>query len=160
MAVLLPCRLVVFFLIALVFSHHVLAADIPFQFENRMQEERYMKLTQELRCLVCQNQSLADSHADLAQDLRNEIFKMIKKGKSNDEIIAFLVNRYGDFVLYRPPVNKTTWLLWFGPFLVLLGALLLIVFFIRSQKTREKVLSETERARVSRLLHDDDAGNS
>lgn len=98
------------------------AADTPFHFDQPEQAARYDKLAQELRCLVCQNQSLADSHADLAQDLRNEVYRMITSGKSDKEIIDFLVARYGDFVLYRPPVSPLTWLLWFGPALLLVAA--------------------------------------
>jgi len=98
------------------------AADTPFEFKDAATEQRYQKLSSELRCLVCQNQSLADSHADLAQDLRNEVYRMLGEGRTDEEIIAFLVDRYGDFVLYRPPVSGTTYLLWFGPVLLLLGA--------------------------------------
>src|SRR5258705_9712591 len=86
-------------------------------------EKRLMKLSQELRCLVCQNETLADSRADLAEDLRREIREQMKAGKTDQEIIAFLTQRYGDFVLYRPPVKPTTYLLWFGPFLLLIGGL-------------------------------------
>ena len=86
------------------------SADVIFTFEDPVQEQRYRELIDELRCLVCQNQSLADSHAELAQDLRNEVFAMIIQGDSDDTIIAFLVDRYGDFVLYRPPLKFTTWL--------------------------------------------------
>ena len=144
-----------FFLILI--TVQVMAADVPFQFENEIEQERYMQLTEELRCLVCQNQSLADSHADLAQDLRDEIFKMIREGKSNKDIVDFLVSRYGDFVLYRPPVNRTTWLLWFGPFFLFLGALSFIVFFVRSRKTEQTVLDESDKKRVSRLLAGSDS---
>ena len=95
------------------------AADTPFEFAQPEQAARYQRLAEELRCLVCQNQSLADSHADLAQDLRNEVYRMIPAGQSDREIIDFLVARYGEFVLYRPPVSPLTWLLWFGPALLL-----------------------------------------
>jgi len=98
------------------------AADTPFEFADAATEQRYQKLAAELRCLVCQNQSLADSHADLAQDLRDEVYRMLNEGKTDDEIVGFLVERYGDFVLYRPPVSGATSLLWFGPLLLLLGA--------------------------------------
>lgn len=84
-------------------------------------DARLKKLEEELRCLVCQNQSLADSSAPLAEDLRREVRGLATAGKSDDEIKTFLVDRYGDFVLYRPPVKGTTWLLWFGPFILLLG---------------------------------------
>lgn len=151
-------RSAVLALMLLVPARFAFAVDVPFEFENQAQKDRYTKLTEELRCLVCQNQTLADSSADLAQDLRNEIFKMIAEGKSNKEIIDYLVNRYGDFVLYRPPVNETTWLLWFGPFVLLLVALVTIVLFIRSQKPDAARLSEEEKKRVSSLLADKDAG--
>lgn len=98
------------------------AADTPFQFDQPEQAARYQRLTEELRCLVCQNQNLADSHADLAQDLRNEVYRMITGGQTDRQIVDFMVARYGEFVLYRPPVSPLTWLLWFGPFLLLAGA--------------------------------------
>jgi cytochrome c-type biogenesis protein CcmH len=82
-------------------------------------QERYKRLAQELRCLVCQNQTLADSDASLAHDLRRQLESMIVDGRSDDEIKRFLVDRYGDFVLYRPPIRSSTWILWFGPFLLL-----------------------------------------
>ncbi len=99
------------------------SADVVFEFENEMQEQRYSDLIDELRCLVCQNQSLADSHAELAQDLRNEVYEKIIGGESDDTIIKFLVDRYGDFVLYRPPLQQKTWILWFGPVLAMIFAL-------------------------------------
>ena len=121
--------LIVYFLL----SNFVYANDEPVVFQNRDLEERYYLLIEEVRCLVCQNQSLADSNAPLAQDLRNEIFKMIQTNKSNTEIMEFLVKRYGDFVLYRPPLKKNTWLLWFGPFLFLIVAFFVTVLIIKKQ---------------------------
>src|SRR6476619_4169104 len=84
-------------------------------------EERLMKLSKELRCLVCQNETLADSRADLAEDLRGQIREQMKAGKSDKEIIEFLTARYGQFILYRPQVTPTTYLLWFGPFIILIA---------------------------------------
>ena len=110
---------------------NTLAIDTPFEFDDPATELRFKKLTEELRCLVCQNQSLADSHAELAQDLRNEVYKMVIAGDSNKEIIDYLVTRYGDFVLYRPPVKNTTYFFWFGPFLILLIATIIILRVIR-----------------------------
>ena len=107
------------------------AIDTPMEFDNPETELRFKKLTEELRCLVCQNQSLADSHAELAQDLRNEVYKMVIAGDSDKEIIDYLVARYGDFVLYRPQVKSTTYFLWFGPFLILLIAIIIIARVIR-----------------------------
>ena len=106
----------------LTISGPALAADTPFTFSDPSLAARYDRLTAELRCLVCQNQSLADSHADLAQDLRDEVYRLLNEGKDDDAIVAFLVDRYGDFVLYRPPVSGITSLLWFGPALLLVGA--------------------------------------
>lgn len=95
-------------------------ANQPLEFDDPAQEQRFQNLTEELRCLVCQNQSLADSDAFLAQDLRKEIHDMMAAGRSDDEIKAYMVERYGDFVLYRPPVQSNTLLLWAAPLLLLL----------------------------------------
>ncbi len=110
---------------------NVSAIDTPMEFNEPTTELRFKKLIEELRCLVCQNQSLADSQAGLAQDLRNEVYRMVIAGDSDKEIIAYMVNRYGDFVLYRPPVKNTTYFLWFGPILMLLIAIIVIARVIR-----------------------------
>lgn len=122
--------------------------------EDPVLEQRVMALSQELRCLVCQNETLADSRADLANDLRNQIREQMKAGKSDKEIITFLTERYGEFILYRPPVQPTTYLLWFGPFLLLAGGL---VFLYRHLKARRELikdepLSAEERHRAEELL--------
>ena len=114
-------------ILTLSMSAFVLAQSAPVQepmvFENQQQEDRFNQLTQELRCLVCQNQNLADSDATLAHDLRREVHEMLQTGQSNEQIKQFMVQRYGDFVLYRPPVQKNTYLLWLAPlFLMLVGA--------------------------------------
>lgn len=101
-------------------------AQEPLIFENEQQQARFDELTQELRCLVCQNQNLADSDAPLAHDLRREVHEMMLSGQSNEQIKQFLVERYGDFVLYRPPVQENTYVLWLAPLILLLvGALVL-----------------------------------
>ena len=105
----------------------------PLKFASVEQQERFNTLTEELRCLVCQNQNLADSDAPLAHDLRDEIFEMLQTGKSNDEIKSFLVERYGDFVLYQPPVKKSTLVLWLAPGLMLLGGGLVVVSIVRKR---------------------------
>jgi cytochrome c-type biogenesis protein CcmH len=105
---------------------------------------RLRRLESELRCLVCQNQTLADSEAGLAQDLRNQVEELALKGMSDDEIKAWLRERYGDFVLYRPPVQPNTWLLWFGPFVVLIAAL--CYWFWRLARTRAKTAAELPKA--------------
>jgi len=111
-------------------------------------------LIAELRCLVCQNQSLADSDAELAHDLRAEVYEMVQDGKSDEEIIEFLVARYGDFVLYKPPVKPSTWLLWFGPFALMLlaGVLLLRAVRRQKQKAQDVEISVADRKRLDDLL--------
>ena len=117
-------------------------------------EERLKHLAVELRCLVCQNQTLADSNAPLAEDLRREVREMIVKNMSDKEIIDFLVSRYGDFVLYRPPMKATTTLLWVGPFVLLAGGGIALVVALkrRGKKVTEAAISEEEHRRVEQLL--------
>jgi cytochrome c-type biogenesis protein CcmH len=106
---------------------------------------RLKRLSNELRCLVCQNSTLADSDAPLAQDLRNEIRKLMEEGKSDEEVVAFLVARYGDFVTFRPPVNANTALLWFGPFIMLaIGMVTLVVVLKRRAKLLESQQTTTQ----------------
>jgi cytochrome c-type biogenesis protein CcmH len=127
--------------------------------ENPQAEARLKALAVELRCLVCQNQTLADSNAPLAEDLRREVREMIAKNMSDKEIIDFLVTRYGDFVLYRPPLKTTTTLLWVGPFLLLIGGAIALVMALRRRQKKladvalaDVALSEAERNRVAQLL--------
>jgi len=107
----------------------------PLVFDSPEQQERFNSLTGELRCLVCQNQNLADSDAPLAHDLRDEVFKMMQAGKSDEEIKTFLVERYGDFVLYLPPVKGNTMILWLAPALLLLGGAAVIGVNVKKRKT-------------------------
>ena len=93
------------------------------------------KISSELRCLVCQNQTIADSHAELAVDLKNQVREMVASGKSEDDIIAYMVKRYGDFVRYRPPVNQATILLWVGPFLLMAAGIILLYFNLKKRRT-------------------------
>lgn len=94
-------------------------------------EARMMVIATELRCLVCQNQTIADSHADLAIDLRQQIREMLQKGQTNQQVLQYMTDRYGDFVLYRPPVKATTWFLWFGPGVLLVGGLIGLIVILR-----------------------------
>ncbi|HEX3282365.1 MAG TPA: cytochrome c-type biogenesis protein [Pyrinomonadaceae bacterium] len=121
-------------------------------------EARVMKLSRELRCLVCQNETLADSRADLAEDLRTQIREQMKAGKSDKEIIDYLTTRYGKFILYNPPVDPTTYLLWFGPFILLLGGLFLLFRYVkqRSRQIAESPLSAEERIQAEALLASED----
>lgn len=122
--------------------------------DNPQVEARLKTLAVELRCLVCQNQTLADSHAPLAEDLRREVREMIAKDMSDKEIIDFLVQRYGDFVLYRPPWKASTTLLWLGPFILLIAGATGLVFALRrrQKKLADVTLSEEEHNRVAQLL--------
>lgn len=127
-----------------------------FPFESETEEQRFRELSAELRCLVCQNQSLADSNADLALDLRTELYEQVKSGNSNSEIIGFMTERYGDFILYKPRFSGKTWLLWLTPFLLLLFAVVGLIYFgsKRRQETSEQV-SEEELKKVRALLDDE-----
>ncbi len=130
----------------------------PLRFDDPAQEARFKQLTSELRCLVCQNQSLADSEAPLAMDLRHEIHKMMLAGASNKEIVDFLVARYGDFVLFRPPVKPTTYLLWLGPLILFVLGLAVFAYVLRHGHGSEPRLTEAERRRARRLLADPKEG--
>lgn len=144
-------------IVALVGTQAFAADPAIFEFDDPVQAARYQELAEELRCLVCQNQSLADSHADLAGDLRREIYQKMQEGASNEEIVDFLVQRYGDFVLYRPPVRPTTYLLWFGPaLLLLLGFGVFVVAMRRRNRNLAPTLSEAEHRRMAKLLEEED----
>jgi cytochrome c-type biogenesis protein CcmH len=107
----------------------------PLEFSSPEQQERFYRLAEELRCLVCQNQSLADSDAPLAHDLRQEVFNMLESGASDEQIKSFLVERYGDFVLYRPPMQSNTLILWVGPILLLVAGAAVIGFNVRRRRS-------------------------
>jgi len=126
--------------------------------DDPVMEARMLKLAEELRCLVCQNQSLADSHSDLAGDMRREIRELMQQGKTDKEVVDYLVNRYGDFVRYRPPVKPSTLLLWFGPFALLaIGAgVLAYTLRQRGKQVTERGLTEEERRQVDAMLDRED----
>jgi cytochrome c-type biogenesis protein CcmH len=125
-------------------------------------EERIRQLSEKLRCLVCQNQTLADSSAELAGDLRKQLAEQVAAGRSDDEIIAFLVQRYGDFVLYDPPLKATTVLLWIGPFALLLAALAILVTVLRRRRNapEEPALGLEDKRVVERVLGPAQAGSN
>ena len=124
-----------------------------FEFASPAQEQDFRSLIEQLRCLVCQNESLAGSQAELAQDLRREVYEMLRAGKSKEEIISFLVARYGDFVLYSPPLKPSTYPLWFGPFALLgVAGFFLARALLRKKKSRDSELSAEEQARLRTLL--------
>lgn len=128
------------------------ASDI-YTFDSPTQQIRFNLLSEQFRCLVCQNESLAESNAPLAKDLRFQIYQMVKQDKSNQEIENFLVDRYGDFVTFRPPVDKLTYLLWFGPLLLLLLGLARLAWVIRRRrKSRTNFYSKEDQQRIKHLL--------
>ena len=142
------------FLIVVTFSLSAAAAPIEtFKFDSPETEKVFHKLSEEIRCLVCQNQNIAESNADLAKDLRLEIFTMLSDGKSEDEIVDFMVQRYGDYVLYRPPFKPMTWLLWFGPAIVFAFGLVFVVRFMKSQSAKKQLesLSDEDLQRIKNL---------
>ncbi|WP_051377295.1 cytochrome c-type biogenesis protein [Paraburkholderia dilworthii] len=123
--------------------------------DDALYNARVRHLADSFRCLVCQNQSLADSNAELAADLRNQIRDQISKGASDEQIQAYMVHRYGDFVLYRPPVKAVTWALWFGPFITLVaGAAALALSIRHARNVRPRILSPDERRHANALLVD------
>lgn len=123
------------------------------KFTNEQQEDRYNHIIEELRCLVCQNQNIAGSNAGLAQDLRKKVHTMILAGNDDDAIYEFMVSRYGDFILYRPPFNLSTFILWIGPFILLVMGLFILMHFIRNRKKVVVVeLSNEEKEKLKELL--------
>lgn len=147
-------------LLSLMASLPVHAAIDTYEFANEAERARYSTLIAELRCPKCQNQNIADSNAPIAMDLRAQIYGMLEAGKTNDEIVEQLVLRYGDFVRYKPPLDNRTWLLWFGPgILLLIGLLALVLIVRRRRSTSETQLAELsvgERERLASLLDKQD----
>jgi cytochrome c-type biogenesis protein CcmH len=144
------------FILLVLLSYSLMTNAAPietFKFDSPETEKVFHKLSEELRCLVCQNQNIAESNADLAKDLRLEIYNMLSNGKTEDEVIGFMVDRYGDYVLYRPPVKPLTWLLWFGPAIIFGIGLIFVVRFLKAQSRRKQVesLSEEEIERIKNL---------
>ncbi|MEX2150623.1 MAG: cytochrome c-type biogenesis protein [Steroidobacteraceae bacterium] len=133
-------------MVALFLAGQAFAIDGGRAFEDPAQQERYERLIRDLRCLVCQNQSIADSNATLASDLRREVRDLMEAGQSDEQISRFMTERYGDFVLYRPPLRPRTWLLWSAPALLLLGgigiAVLVIARRARAARANPAVLDE------------------
>jgi len=128
--------------------------------EDPVLEKRLIHISEELRCMVCQNESLASSRAELANDLREEVRKLIREDKSDSQIKEYLVTRYGDFVLYKPEVKPLTWVLWFGPFLLLVIAIMGMAYYLRQRQGVQKtspVLSDEDRRKVQEILKSGDA---
>lgn len=129
------------FIVILIMSVNCYSVDYR-QLADPKQQESYDTLTKELRCLVCQNQTIADSNAELAADLRRQVYEMLEKGKSRDEIVQFMTDRYGDFVLYKPAFKGKTTILWIAPVVFLLMGLITVFFFIRRKKASENLQNQ------------------
>ena len=144
-------------LLALIAAGPLLAAIEERQFDTQEQLERYRQLTDDLRCPLCLNSNLSGSDAPIAADLRQEIYEQIVAGRSDGEIIDFMTERYGDFILYRPPVTPGTYVLWFGPPVILLAGLLIARRLMKSSQTRtdDSALSAEEQRKLSRYLQPD-----
>jgi cytochrome c-type biogenesis protein CcmH len=127
--------------------------------EDPLVEKRLIHISEELRCMVCQNESLASSRAELANDLREEVRKLIREDRSDSQIKEYLVTRYGDFVLYRPEVKPLTWVLWFGPFLLLVLAIIGMAYYLRQRQVAQTggpALSDEDRRKVQEILKSGD----
>ena len=142
-------------LLGLVLAGAVLAKEAPTVAADPLLEKRVMALAAELRCLVCQNQTIADSHAELAIDLKNQVRDKLRQGQSEQQVLDYMVARYGDFVLFQPQVKSTTWLLWFGPFILLVLGFIALIVMLRKRRLlirQAPGLSEEEHARAASLL--------
>jgi len=155
-------RLIGLFLLVLLGFGQVISQEAKPMTDDPALEKRLNNLSKELRCLVCQNETLADSQADLAEDLRREIREQMRAGKSDQEIINFLTQRYGQFILYRPRVTPTTYLLWFGPFVLLLAGLALLFNYIKHRRDQieEQPLTVAQRKIAEELLSPDSGKDS
>jgi cytochrome c-type biogenesis protein CcmH len=146
-------RLALLVLLSLCFAGGVVAKDAQ-SIEDPRIEQRFKNLTQQLRCPVCQNETLADSNAELARQMRDQIREQMKAGKTDDEIKAYLTQRYGDFPLYKPPVKPMTYFLWFGPFLLLVVGTAVLFLFLKRRRgmIAEQPLTPEERKRAEEIL--------
>jgi len=144
-------------LLLLVISYQIPAEDIKYQKFNSLEAEKSFKsLTEELRCLVCQNQTIADSNASLAKDLRRQVFEMLQQGKTEQDIKEYMLLRYGDFVLYKPPLKSKTILLWTGPIIFLLLGLAFLFFFVRKKRSeRHEFLNPQQHQKIRQILEQD-----
>lgn len=136
----------------ILFSHASQAAIDTFEFENAQQEKTFHELTKLLRCPKCQNQNIADSNAELAKDLRNKTYELVKQGKSKDQVVDYMVARFGNFVRYDPPVTPATIFLWLGPLLFIIFGLLVLIRQIKKQPAKANNLDDQEQQKLQQLL--------
>ena len=131
----------------------IAAPQAAYPFRSPQKAQQFQRLITELRCLVCQNENLADSNASLAKDLRGEVYQMVKSNKTDQDVRKYMAARYGDFILFKPPVNRITYLLWYGPIGFLIFAFLILLLIIRSQKKKKlRALSREESEKLRTLL--------
>lgn len=144
-------------LLLLIFYCQSLWAIEARQFENTQQEQIYATLIVQLRCLVCQNQNIADSNADLAKDLRRQVYEMVRAKKTKQDVIDYMVQRYGDFAVYDPQFQAKTWLLWLGPALfVIVGCIIALIYIKRNRKLEEHELGQQQKNSLRKLLENTD----
>jgi len=143
-----------FLALVLLVSFNAQARISAFEFDDPEKEGDYKELINELRCLVCQNQNIADSNAELAQDLKRKTFELVASGKNKQQVRDYMVERYGDFVLYSPPMSNTTLLLWSGPFIIFLVGLVFLIRFVRSRGKDDPAneLTEEQKRQAAELL--------
>ena len=147
--------LILMILLMLFLSINVQAGIDIYQFESGEDEKRFRSLIAELRCPKCQNQNLADSNAGLAKDLKDRTYQLVREGRSNEEIKDYLVERYGDFIIYQLPFRKSTLLLWLGPLLVFLVVMCIVILRrLKMSRPEKKVISEFERKKLKAILED------
>jgi len=137
---------------SLLFSTHGQAAIDTFEFDNAQQEKTFHELTKLLRCPKCQNQNIADSNAELAKDLRNKTYELVKQGQSKDQVVDYMVARFGNFVRYDPPVTPATIFLWLGPLLFIIFGLLVLFKQIKKQRSKTTHLDDQEQQKLQALL--------
>jgi cytochrome c-type biogenesis protein CcmH len=144
----------IFILTLLLFTQPIFSATLAdYQFDDAEKSAEFRQVIEQMRCLVCQNESLAGSNAELAVELRNEIYDMMKAGQNKDQVVEFMVSRYGDFVLYSPPVKLSTYPIWFGPILLfMLGAFVLFRILRGKNQASEPKLTDEEQQRLDKLL--------
>jgi len=146
-----------FIILTLLLSFSSVNAEVEVKvFTSEQQEQRYKHIIDELRCLVCQNQNISGSNAGLAKDLRKQVYKMIQAGDEDEAIFDFMVTRYGDFVLYRPPFKASTFLLWVGPFIIFAIGLFVLIRFIGQRKKKVvSELSDDDKEKLKKLMNKD-----
>ena len=148
MIVRISCMVFIFFMVSL----SARASMEIYEFETAESKQRYQALIAELRCPKCQNQNLADSNAEIAKDLKARVYKLVNEGRSNAEIVSYLIDRYGDFVTYRPPLRPATWLLWFGPFALFFLVGLFLIWRTYRVNIAPESDTELDRERLEKML--------